>query len=595
MLVGAPLAWSACTDAWDDHYDVTEGGMADQKTILENIQADPNLANYYQVLKAIGAEDLFASPQQLTVWAPKNLTQAQVDSVIAVYEKEKADYAEKNNGKELKNTDNKAYTQFLQNHTALYTRSISALTDDTIPMLNDKYMHLLGKSTTEGSLADVPFSDATLCSNGMLYKSDYLQGFFPNIREYLEQTEGMDSIVKLITSFDSRELDEKASVPGGVEDGQTVYLDSVEILSNDLLRAFGYIQREDSSYTFIAPTDDLWKAQYEKYIQYYKFSSNVENADSLADIYTKLNIIEGRFFNNNSKYNRHPEDSLTNTRYSVYQEQYPRQNVYYAEDAIFDGLKEVKCSNGTVYVDDKGVITPQSTFFNRWALPATASSYYKLDTSIESGTYGTYPPEDKDNPDATSDVKRYYYLEITGRTKNVATKIDYTVPNLLSAAYYNIYLVTVPNTTKNLPAWMQIQYSLKGENGEWGRTANFKNPHPITPESEVADADLIVANDKKQEWFVASAEKMDTLLVQSAMQLPYSGYSLKEGTLKLTVGSIGTLSNFNDVNYTRNLRLNKFIFIPFETKEEAEAAADDLNAFNDEILAEEAKNKRGQE
>jgi hypothetical protein len=38
------------------------------------------------------------------------------------------------------------------------------------------------------------------------------------------------------------------------------------------------------------------------------------------------------------------------------------------------------------------------------------------------------------------------------------------------------------------------------------------------------------------------------------------------------------------VIYTRTLSLCEFILVPFETKEEAEAAADDMDAFNDELL-----------
>jgi hypothetical protein len=115
MLAGAPLFWSACTDAWDEHYDVTEGGMADQPTLLESIKADGNLSNFLRVIEAINAGNTLDSPEQLTVWAPKGLTSAQADSVIAVYQADAA--------AGLKWEDNKAVTQFFQNHVALYART----------------------------------------------------------------------------------------------------------------------------------------------------------------------------------------------------------------------------------------------------------------------------------------------------------------------------------------------------------------------------------------------------------------------------------------------------------------------------------------
>ena len=44
MLAGAPLLWSACTDTWNEHFNVIPGGMADQPTLLENIKADAELS-----------------------------------------------------------------------------------------------------------------------------------------------------------------------------------------------------------------------------------------------------------------------------------------------------------------------------------------------------------------------------------------------------------------------------------------------------------------------------------------------------------------------------------------------------------------------
>ena len=227
MLAGAPLFWSACTDAWDEHYDVTEGGMADQPTLLESIKADGNLSNFLRVIEAINAGNTLDSPEQLTVWAPKGLTSAQADSVIAVYQADAA--------AGLKWEDNKAVTQFFQNHVALYARTISSLTNDTIAMLNKKYMHLIGTSASSGSLDSNPFNEAVICSNGILYKTQNVQSFFPNVREYLEKTTTLDSLATMIKSYDEYELDESSSVAGGIEDGKTVYLDSVTMLSNRLL------------------------------------------------------------------------------------------------------------------------------------------------------------------------------------------------------------------------------------------------------------------------------------------------------------------------------------------------------------------------
>ena len=90
---------------------------------------------------------------------------------------------------------------------------------------------------------------------------------------------------------------------------------------------------------------------------------------------------------------------------------------------------------------------------------------------------------------------------------------------------------------------------------------------------------------------MADAAKVDTILIQKAVKYDYSGYGLDEGVVKLTIGSWESAPGAQrNVLYTSTLRLNEIIFIPFEEEADAIAAADDLDAFNDEIL--EAKKKK---
>lgn len=578
----------SCTDTWNEHYDVVEGGMADQPTLLENIQADASLANFYKVITAIGGAETFNSPQQLTVWAPRNLTSAQVDSVIAVYQ---ADVAAG-----LKWEDNRAITQFLQNHVALYARPVSSLTNDTISMLNKKYMHLLGKTATSGTLNENPFDGAVVCSNGILYKTNHIQTFFPNVREYIEQTVGMDSLIAMIKTFDEYELDEGASVPGGVVDGKTVYLDSVTNLSNDLLTGYrAYIQREDSVYWLVAPTNDVWKELYNKYKAYYNYDPTVNNADSLSDIMAKYQIVRGRFMNvsEENKYNRHPEDSLVNTVYMERQSHNPRSNVYYnpfAADGILNGLEMAECSNGRVYVDNKGVIDPHSTFFGRMDYNASYSNYYEVDKknneetmNVVSRKYNVYDSDTTDNI-----VKTYDFVEVTAKVSGEPTVITYTLPSTLSGAYYNIYVVTTPASSRSaakLPCWFQVSHSERNERGTFPSAQSYTNPFPITAESDVDNADVILKQSSNNRCYVASAEKVDTILIQSAVQYTYAGAGIEDGVVKLTIRSFGPSSGtYREKIYTRTLRLNEIILVPFETEEEAKAAALDKDAFNDELL-----------
>ncbi len=614
MLSASPVLWLACTDAWDDHYGVEESGMTNLPSLLSNIAADPELSNFCQVVEAVGMADMLNSPQQLTVWAPVNFTSVQADSVIAVYEADKAD------GR--KDEDNRALTQFFQNHVALYSRSVSALTDDTVSMLNGKYMRLVGTDATSGELQGNPFYGKVDNNNGILYKAENIQTFFPNIREYIELQSSMDSLAAFFATYDEYELDEDASVEGDVVDGKTVYLDSVTNLTNELLMKYGYIQREDSTYILIAPTDEVWNAEYERYHRYFNYAPddpNISNADSLADVQTKTDIICGRFFNmsKSSKYNYNPEDSLCNTQYINSQSHNPRQNVYYKpETGILAGLEKVECSNGYIYVDTKGVIEPQTTFFGRKDLDAYSARYYEIPTNnsneetmtVSTNTY-TKPKEQgravEPLPDADIDSdtdleesldtdtgtvadaddgegKTYSYVLVTAKTPSAQTQLDYTIPSTFSNCYYNIYLVTVPG---DLPLWFQVQQSVKNASGSFPTSATyFTNPHPVT-EGSVDNSDVILQQSNNGRCYVASTEKVDTILLQSAVKYDYSSMSLDEGVVKLTIGSFGpSSSTYRDKIYTRELRLNEIIMIPYETEAEAIAAADDKDAFNDELL-----------
>ncbi len=608
-VLSAPLIlWSACTDTWGEHYDAVEGGMADQPSLLSNIADDPNLANFYKVVQEIGASDMLSSPQQLTVWAPLALTSAQADSVIAVYNSEVAANKE--------TEDNKAMTQFLYNHIALYSRTVSALTNDTVAMLNGKYMHLVGTSSESGILQENPFSGAVICNNGILYKAENVQTFFPNIREYTELQSNMDSLTSFLTFYDEYELDENASVAGGVVDGKTVYLDSVTNLTNEMLTKYGYIQREDSTYYLIAPTDEVWAREYEKYYPYYTYDSSVSNADSLADVQTKSDIICGRIFNMSmaSKYNYNPQDSLCNTQYSLNQAHNPRQNVYYKpESGILAGLEKVECSNGYVYIDNKGVIDPATTFFGRKDIEAYSSRYYEIPTNsnneetmiVSQSTYyqqkNNGPVAEPDTLDMDTEIddsgsssssdlddeKSFNYAMVLAKTSSAQTQLQYDLPETFSNCYYNIYLVTVPDDQTHLPLWFQVSQNVVNANGTFPSSSTyFNNPHPITEDSEGIDnTDVILTQSNNGRCYVASAEKVDTILLQSAVKYSYSGVGLDDGVVQLTIGSFGpSSSSYRERVYTRTLRLNEIIMVPFETEEEALAAADDLDAFNDDIL-----------
>lgn len=600
MLAGAPLLWSACTDTWNEHYDVVSGGMADQPTLLENIAADPELANFYTVIQKIDAAEILNSPQQFTVWAPKTLTSEQADSIVKLYNEEKSQ------GKKWE--DNKAVTQFLQNHMALYARSVSPLTEDTVTMRNMKYMRFIGKSDKSGSINGTNFDGMTLSSNGILYKLNEVLPFLPNVREYTENCGLMEGLTAFFKQYDEYELDIDASTPGGIEDGKVIYLDSVTTLYNKIVNNFGYIQREDSSYLVVAPTDEVWNREFERYSKYFVFNQSIPESqrDSLSLVNTQAAIMMGRFFNisPNWRYNRafnayrdqaDSNDSLCNTYYSERQEHYPRTNVYYKpKETILRGLQSYKCSNGEVYIDDRGVIDPRTTFLSRRDIAGHAAFNYEIPkdkNNIPTMTVSSRicPVYEEDPETGKLKSKLYEYANVMANTANAHSEIEYKVQGTLANIYYNVYVVTCPErkTSFNnpLPIWFQMQKSVQNEKGVFGTKSYLDNPHPVTADSDIPNADVILKQGNNKRCFVTSTDKIDTILVATAMKFDYCGYEVDGGICRFTISSFGPNGTaYREKIYTRTLRLNEIILVPFETKEEAEAAADDIDAFNDEKL-----------
>lgn len=625
LLAGAPLLWSACTDDWNEHYDIVPGGMAEQESLLQQIKADPQLANFYRVITSIGGAETLDSPQQLTVWAPIGMTEEQADSIINVFNEDQQ--------AGVKLIDNRAIKQFMQNHVALYARPISSLTDTTIVMLNKKHMHLVGDSEKKGSIEENPFSEMKICNNGILYKTENLQTFFPNIREYTELN-GLDSVATFIKGFDKYTLDEQASVEGGVIDGVTIYLDSVTNLSNRLLNEFGLIQREDSDYIFIAPTNEVWQREFDSYRKMFNYSSSVNQSDSLANVMAQRSVFQGRFFNmsKTSKHNQHPQDSLTNTAYYEHQVHNPRKNVYYdPETTLLAGLKSYECSNGKIYVDDKGVMDPTKTFFTRQDISTFGShevpttSDNKPTMNDKNGTYYTYKMiETVDsvweyNEDKTDSVyvpvikkeedKRYNYSEFSAMTSTNQTDVTYTLNNTYSDVYYNIYVVTIPGAGQDrlkdytgkadslMSSYFTVECKAQNQDGKLVNCGNdalgnrvtnngyMMNPVKYSEESNITGYKDLKGQSNFDRAYATQYNKIDTILISMAKNFDVSSYGIDGGVVTLQFKSFGpSATKTKEKVYTRTLRFSEFILVPFRTREEAVAAAFDLDAINDDKL-----------
>ena len=616
LLAGVALiGLSACSDTWDEHY---VGGdiqtSIDAPSLLAQVKSDPSLGNFLKVLQATGYDKVLDSPQALTLWAPV-ISADRADALIADYQSQKIGG--------IRDEDNTVINQFIKNHLALYNNSVSAtLPDTTIKMLNGKYLDLT-KTSIDGKEFVVKNSPAC---NGIFYKLDTEMTFHPNIREYLELNAEFDSIASFIKAYDKYELNERQSVQKGLDSlGLTVYADSVLDMHNDLLNMFSsFIQREDSDYTFIAPVNDVWKEQYDRFFKCFNYVSNVNHRDSLQLLNTRRSIFRGLTFNNriNNTSKRHETDSVTNTQYQNFYGYYGLNMFERPWDAggIYNGLDSARCSNGRVLKDTEGRIDPRKTFMQQRFIMANRSQYYWIpqDTKGEGNLQmnittrvvpdstliykETTVTDEEGNEYVTGDyeptfwkeiIKNKMFLEIANVSSSSNAEIYYELPNVFSEMYYNVYAVMCPaiaaytyadyaNPNDTLPTRFQVYYMERLEKPRTKKNnptdPNESENYPASWGSALAVPDVAAEFKDDSKYFKTIANKVCFIPIDIARHTKFSSYGLDGNEFTMRYRIITSVRP-SAKNLTNKLRINRLIYIPFETEEEAKNF--DLSDLND--------------
>ena len=171
MMAAAMLAATSCTDYSDyNDYPASSVPSAD-KTLWENIEANPQLSNFKALLQQAGFDEELKSSKAYTVWAPADNT-----FDMAAYQN-------------LSKED--LLKQFVKSHVAAFAYPASGNVDQRVLALNEKYFTFKGDGayTFDGrnvTTANVP------ATNGLMHITDGDAKFYPNIYEYIKASEGLD-------------------------------------------------------------------------------------------------------------------------------------------------------------------------------------------------------------------------------------------------------------------------------------------------------------------------------------------------------------------------------------------------------------------
>lgn len=577
LLLLAPIFGLAvsCSDYEDWNTMQEDANPSAERTLWENITAEPQLSDFAKVLKKAGLEEQLSAAHYYTVWAPLNGT-FDVDSVLNC-------------------SDNAILAQFINNHIAEYNHLAKGNLYEKVKTLNRKsyeFMFDEGNYTYNtqllvNNLYNLP------SSNGTLHVINGNSEFLPNGLEALSMIEGIDSISTYILNYNDTTLDTRNSVPGPVVNGKQTYLDSVFTTSNTLTsRLRARIESEDSTYSILLPTDKAYNGFYNTVKGFYKFLDGLKwqnvheaaattyttqtitastlgvNFSFLADSLAKRQIVDDLFYSNNNKYNMHlvKEDAL-NYNDTV---QSTQRNKFSNGDELFNDylVQTERLSNGYAFVVDSLAFKPWETYNPPVIIAGTNPCRY-----INYLNYSNVRvPEENVNRNLVElepgQNLSFCHAEATSRGK---PEVDYYISGL-KATTYNIYVVIPPanvdlrdTTTQVLPNILNFSYN--GYYTDANGRAQYTNTDMVFT-NERYDPDAIVegSTTKFQNTdFVNDITKVDTMyLGQITLPYCYAGLGYYPNIKVTNSARINLFRPAILDNYTRDIRISAIIFRPLD-------------------------------
>lgn len=451
VCCGVAATLVACTD-WDDHYDAESSVLASQQSSLwANIQSNGNLSQFASLLKLTGYDQKLSASQAYTVWAPADGT--------FDYEALSALGADK------------LRREFVENHIARNNYPATGdIGDQRIYMLNEKMMHFQGSGTYDmQGVALNPAQSNIGCNNGIVH---VLQGKIPfrqNIFESLNSEQfAIDSISDYFHSYDQQLLNEQKSVPGPTVNGEITYLDSVVEDHNSLFSLYrAYIQREDSNYTMLLPTNKAWAAARERlrslyhYVPRFEFMENTSTvldqkkitpvelqADYLSDSLVNLNLMRDLFYNNNI----HDNDKLLTTGEPDSLVSTTGSKIYRGDAALlFSGATRVDKSNGAVFVVDSLAMRPWTSWCPEVVQEGEQTRMLGNCTNVAGEPSRVTVTPARRNPAVPGTLSGDAFLLAQPSASSTRPEVDIYLSGVRSAEY-SVYVVFVPATINDVNA-----------------------------------------------------------------------------------------------------------------------------------------------
>ena len=547
MAAAALLAATSCSDFSDYNDTPVSDVQQAERTLWENISQNDQLSDFATLVKKAGFDDELSQPHYYTVWAPLNGTYdasslMSADSATVLY-------------------------QFVKSHIAEYNHSVSGLVDERIHALNRKSFAFEGDG--QYTYAGQTLRQLNLPnSNGIMHLLDGAARFYPNLYEYLFSCEGIDSVATFFKRYETSVLDTKNSVLGPTINGKQTYIDSVMITSNSLLnRIKAKLDKEDSTYTMLVPTNEAWLAHYDKISKCYNYinttvAQNIDEATSTSsaptasvtvdaaytkDSLTRLHLVSDLVYNNNNYYNNwliddtvEPYDTLYSTTYGY---------MTNPQEIMSRVIDRKTMSNGTFCLVDSLAFRPwESWCYSLGQSPLNSRTWTGSNTMvyIDNTLFDAikYVPK---NPAQ----KQLGYLWVTPLSNYGKPQLDVKLRNVLSTTY-NIYIVLAPGQDV-------------GEDADGNK---FLKPNMLDFTLSYCDAKGKLATQKLNQKVVNDPTRVDTLAV-GTFTFPVAYAGLGDNVypnLKITT-DFGVFDKAKMAAYTRDFSIISILMKPVELEE----------------------------
>lgn len=609
----AAAAITACFSACsDDHFDMSPS-LSGKATIWEEIKSNPNLSEYKDILENVYYSqtedkvtpqtyaDVLNGDATYTVWAPVNgsFNYSYYKDLIATGERDSIYKVEK---------------ELIRNNMTRFSTVINSKDSVKLELFNQKAAWLnYDKNTIKGTAITTPNIAAT---NGVLHITAGAVPYQANLYEYLSTRHDLDSINNFVKKFQTKEFDENASTQGPTINGEITWVDSITYVSNSYTHAYmgAYLEREDSNYVMLVPTNEAWKKVLDEVKPLFVFKdsykqdvntqteagkdtliSGVETKftkieiDSLNNFHSKNSICEGLAFNANWQYEQIPITSIkdirdadsrldslktasgytfkktgtlnsTNNTSSVFEID------NYAN--LFGNADPIETSNGYAYIVDDLALpytfyAPKKDMDARGCFESADNNCTPSTKTWSLNSHLTITDEETGDVIASRDsTYKYNYLVMTNRTATGHPGAFFQLRNTLSCTY-DIYVVIGYNYDAQLQNKFRAYISYDTETKRINNEV-LKNPNEDQVDAQGAsiyNTNYYVNKQPKPDENLA-VNYTDTILIAKDFTFPVSYYGLQNAYPTIQLKS--NFSSKEKAYYSREIWVNAIIMKPKE-------------------------------